>query len=175
MRHASHFRICWAGGFLSVTLLLSAACQVRQPGGFESKVMQGAKRRLTIGGRSDMNPLSANDQENIHAGQRNFGSYCMVCHGLDGQTTGVPFADKMAPPVPLLNSAAVQAYSDGQLHWIIQNGISPSGMPASKGIFRDEEIWQMVLYIRHLPPKGSLGEPAVYGGEPKKMERTSTR
>jgi hypothetical protein len=37
-------------------------------------------------------------------------------------------------------------------------------MPASKDVFRDEEIWQLVLYIRHLPPKGSLGEPQVYGG-----------
>lgn len=28
------------------------------------------------------------------------------------------------------------------------------------------EFLQMVHYIRHLPPKESLGEPAVYGGEP---------
>jgi len=147
-------------------LLLLAGCEVRSPGSFETQFMQGAKRRITVGGRSDSNPLPAN-AENIHAGQRNFASYCMVCHGLDGQTTGVPFADKMAPPVPPLNSPSVQAYTDGQLHWIIQNGISPSGMPASKDMFRDEEIWQLVLYIRHLPPKGSLGEPQVYGGEAK--------
>jgi len=89
----------------------------------------------------------------------------MVCHGLDGQNTGVPFSDKMSPPVPALNLPSVQSYSDGQLHWIIQNGVSPSGMPASKDVFRDDEIWQLVLYIRHLPAKGSLGEPAVYGGE----------
>jgi mono/diheme cytochrome c family protein len=88
----------------------------------------------------------------------------MVCHGLDGQNTGVPFADKMSPPVPPLNSPSVQAYTDGQLHRIIANGISPSGMPASKEIFRDEEIWQLVLYVRNLPAKGSLGEPQVYGG-----------
>jgi hypothetical protein len=73
-------------------------------------------------------------------------------------------AEKMSPPVPALSSSAVQSYSDGQLHWIIQNGVSPSGMPASKDVFRDEEIWQLVLYIRHLPPQGSLGEPSVYGG-----------
>ena len=143
--------------------LVLAACQVRTPGSFESRVMQTAKHRLTVGGRSNRNPLPSTE-ENIRAGQRNFGAYCVVCHGLDGQNTGVPFADKMSPPVPLLSSAAVQAYSDGQLHWIIQNGIFPSGMPASKEMFRDEEIWQLVLYIRHLPPKGSLGEPSVYGG-----------
>ena len=143
-----------------------SGCQVRTPGGFESRMMQTAKQRLTVGGRSDRNPLAATG-ENIHAGQVNFGAYCMVCHGLDGQNTGVPFADKMSPPVPRLSSAPVQAYSDGQLHRIIQDGIFPSGMPASKEIFRDEEIWQLVLYIRHLPPQGSLGEPPVYGGAAK--------
>jgi mono/diheme cytochrome c family protein len=110
-----------------------------------------------------VNPLPASTQ-NIRAGQRNFAAYCMVCHGLDGQNTGVPFADKMSPPVPLLNSRAVQAYTDGQLHWIINNGISPSGMPAARDIFHDEEMWQLVLFIRHLPPKGSLGEPKLYDG-----------
>jgi mono/diheme cytochrome c family protein len=147
-----------------VSCVLLAGCQVRSPGSFETRLIQGAKRRITVGGRSDQNPL-ASTSENIHAGQRNFTSYCVVCHGLDGQNTGVPFAEKMAPPVPPLNSPSVQAYTDGQLHWIIfEDGVSPSGMPASKGVFSDEEIWQLVLHIRHLPQKGSLGEPEVYGG-----------
>jgi mono/diheme cytochrome c family protein len=147
----------------SVALVFLAGCQVRTPGTIETRLMQGTKRRLTIGGRSDVNPLQATP-DNVKKGQSTFGAYCMVCHGLDGQNTGVPFAIKMSPPVPPLSSPPVQSYSDGQLHWIIQNGVSPSGMPASKDVFRDEEIWQLVLYIRHLPPKGSLGEPAVYGG-----------
>lgn len=147
----------------TAALLFLAGCQVRTPGTLETRLVDSAKRRITVGGRSDVNPLSATS-ENIGRGQTAFGAYCMVCHGLDGQNTGVPFAEKMSPPVPPLNSSAVQSYSDGQLHWIIQNGVSPSGMPASKDVFRDDEIWQLVLYIRHLPPKGSLGEPSVYGG-----------
>jgi len=143
--------------------LVLAGCQARMPGSFETRLVQGAKQHLTVRGRRDQNPLPAND-ENVHMGQKNFAVYCMVCHGLDGQNTGVPFADKMSPPVPSLSSPNVQAYTDGQLHWIIENGIFPSGMPASKNIFRDEEMWQLVLYIRHLPARGSLGDPPVYGG-----------
>ena len=153
---------CAVGSILAVQLLVTG-CQVAAPSSFKTKMMEETKRHITIRGASDKNPLQAT-AENIHAGQANFGSYCMVCHGLDAQNTGVPFADKMEPPVPPLSSASVQAYSDGQLHWIISNGISPSGMPASKEIFHDDEIWQIVLYIRHLPAKGSLGEPEVYGG-----------
>ena len=149
---------------ICAALLALAGCQVRTPGTMETSFIDVAKRRITVRGRADMSPLPAS-AENIRAGQRNFVAYCMVCHGLDGQNTGVPFADKMSPPVPLLNSRAVQAYTDGQLHWIIKNGISPSGMPAARDIFHDEEMWQLVLFIRHLPPKGSLGEPKLYDGQ----------
>jgi mono/diheme cytochrome c family protein len=153
-----------------VSLLAAAGCQAGRPGVVETSIIDGAKRHLTVGGRGIVNPIPATPG-NIHSGQTSFGSYCMVCHGLDGQNTGVPFADRMDPPVPSLASKSVQAYTDGQLHWIIQNGISPSGMPAAKDLFHDEEIWQMVLYIRHLPPKGSLGDPEVYGGSgPPKVE-----
>lgn len=148
---------------VALVLFALAGCQVGKPGVLQTRIIEGTKRHLTVRGRDDANPLSPTP-ENIHAGQTNFSSYCMVCHGLDGQNTGVPFAEKMDPPVPSLASKDVQAYTDGQLHWIIKNGISPSGMPASKDVFHDEEIWQIVSYLRHLPPKGSLGEPQVYGG-----------
>lgn len=146
-------------------LPLLAGCGVRQPGRLETALASEVKRRITVRGKGDINPLAAT-KENIQAGRKVFSNYCMVCHGLDGQNTGVPFADRMSPPVPMLNSPSVQSYSDGQLKWVIDHGIFPSGMPASKGILNDDEIWQIVIYLRHLPPKGTLGEPAVYGGRP---------
>jgi hypothetical protein len=81
-----------------------------------------------------------------------------------GASAKNPLADRMSPPVPSLASKNIQSYSDGQLKWVIDNGIWPSGMPRSKGMLSDEEIWSMVLYIRHLPPVGSLGEPCIYTG-----------
>jgi mono/diheme cytochrome c family protein len=71
----------------------------------------------------------------------------------------------MAPAIPSLLSRQVQDYNDGQLKWIIENGISPSGMPSSKGILTDHDMWTIVVYLRHLPPAGSLGEPRTYSGE----------
>jgi mono/diheme cytochrome c family protein len=148
--------------FASLVLVAAlAGCKVSPPSALERNVAASVKLHITVGGKNDVNPLPATP-ENISAGQKAFSHYCLVCHGLDGQNTGVPFADRMSPPVPPLNSGDVQAFRDGQLHWIIQNGIYPSGMPASKGILNDDEIWSIVDYIRHLPPKGSLGEPAVY-------------
>ena len=144
--------------------VLALGCGGRVPGSFETKAAYQIKRNITVRGRGELNPLLANE-DNVRRGRKNFSNYCMVCHGLDGQNTGVPFADRMSPPVPPLTSPNVQRYSDGQLKWVISNGIFPSGMPASKGILSDDEIWEIVIYLRHLPSKGSLGEPAVYGGQ----------
>jgi mono/diheme cytochrome c family protein len=146
--------------------VLATGCRAKAPSAAESKVVDWTKLHITVGGRRDVNPVPATP-ENIAEGKQAFTSYCMVCHGLDGQNSGVPFAETISPPVPSLASPQVQAYSDGQLKWIIANGLYPSGMPPSKDVFSDDDMWQMVDYIRHLPAKGSLGEPSVYGGSAK--------
>lgn len=153
----------------SVLLLLAGTallfgCSAKPPGKAETAVMTRLKL-WTTGGRKLVNPQAATP-ENIEAGREAFSHYCAACHGLDGQKTGVPFADRMSPPVPSLAARHVQEYKDGQLKRIIDEGLAPSGMPASKGILNDDEIWSIVLYIRHLPAPGSLGEPSMYSGDP---------
>lgn len=145
-----------AGGLIALT-----GCRASLPGAFETKTVNAIKHHITVGGRKDANPFTGTPS-NIAAGKEAFGHYCAACHGLDGQNSGVPFADHMSPPVPPLNSPSVQAYTDGQLKWVIDYGLKPSGMPGSKGILSDDEIWSTVLYIRHLPPAGSIGEPEMY-------------
>jgi mono/diheme cytochrome c family protein len=149
---------------LATCACLGGGCKATPPGKMETAIVTRAKHWVTVGNRSEKNPLRPT-AENIAEGKTNFSHYCVACHGLDGQNTGVPFADTMSPPIPSLSSADVQSYSDGQLKSIIDGGIFPSGMPASKGILTDEEIWGTVLYIRHLPAAGSLGEPAMYDGD----------
>ena len=150
---------------LSIAAALAVAflcgCKVSPPGAVESRVVTFTKHHITVGNKSAKNPI-AMTQENLTAGKEAFGHYCIACHGIDGQNTGVPFADKLSPPLPLLTSPDVQRYSDGQLKWVIDNGISPSGMPASRGTLSDDELWSIVLYLRHLPPAGSVGEPEMY-------------
>jgi mono/diheme cytochrome c family protein len=148
---------------VGLTLAIAlAACKARPPGRLERAVATQVKLRITVGGRSERNPLEQSD-DNVRRGRKAFSSYCVACHGLDGQNTGVPFADAMSPPVPRLSSPEVQQYTDGQLHSIVANGLYPSGMPAARGLLSDQEMWEIVLYIRHLPPAGSLGEPSMYG------------
>ena len=123
--------------------------------------MTFAEHRFLIGDKKEKNPLP--DTAGIRSdGKEAFSHYCVACHGLDGQNTGVPFVDHISPPIPSLASPDVQRYTDGQLKWILNYGIRPSGMPASMGILSDQEQWSIVVYLRHLPPAGSLGEPDMY-------------
>jgi len=73
------------------------------------------------------------------------------------RNTGVPFANRMSPPVPLLSGKEIQAYTDGQLKWVIDYGIWPSGMPGSKGHTERRRD----LVDRSLPAP-SAGPPAAW-------------
>src|ERR1019366_9552364 len=142
---------------IQVAVLGCSGCKVSAPGKMETGFMRAAKHKAFVGNKEARNPKPPTPAT-IKDGKEAFGHYCTVCHGLDGQATGVPFASRMSPPVPSLTSEDVQSYTDGQLQWIIENGIAPSGMPASKGILNNDEMWSIVVFLRHLPPAGSLGE-----------------
>jgi mono/diheme cytochrome c family protein len=156
--------------FVSVAAVAISGCKVSAPSSLESTVAKELKQKVMIGGKDDRNP-TFDTAETAHEGQEHFMHHCQICHGYDGQSTGVPFADKMSPAVADLKSKDVQDYTDGQLKWIIENGIQPSGMPGWKGILEDDEMWKMVRYIRHLPPKGSLGAPEIFKEEAEEHEQ----
>src|SRR5579884_209299 len=103
-----------------------AGCKASKPSSTESSVMTELKQKITVGGKDDHNPMP-DTEANQAEGKEHFGHHCAICHGLDGQNTGVPFAEEMAPPIADLASKDVQGYTDGQLHWILVNGINPSG------------------------------------------------
>lgn len=160
---------------LFVSAMLLSSCRANSPGDMETRLAAEVKK-MKIGGKDWRNP-TADSPDVAKMGMHHFQHHCQVCHGLDGHNTGVPFAAKMSPPVVDLGDKDVQAYSDGQLKWILENGIRFSGMPGWKGVLEDDEMWSIVRFLRHLPEKGSLGTPPVYqeseeeheemhGGEP---------
>lgn len=138
-----------------------SGCKAVPPGKLETKTVNYAKHHFLIGHHKQKNPLP-DTPENRADGKEAFSHYCGACHGMDGQNTGVPFIQHISPPIPSLASPEVQSYTDGQLKWILDYGISPSGMPGSKGTLSDDELWSIVLFLRHLPPAGSQGIPEMY-------------
>jgi len=154
---------------LLVGVMLLAACQANRPGDLETLVAREAKK-VALRGKNLKNPV-ADKAQSIETGREHFQHHCQICHGMDGRNTGVPFAGKMSPPVADLSSKDVQEYSDGQLKVIIENGIRFTGMPSFKDILEENEMWHIVRFIRHLPPAGSAGIPAVYKEEREEHEK----
>ncbi|QPJ63962.1 MAG: cytochrome c [Candidatus Nitrohelix vancouverensis] len=73
---------------------------------------------------------------------------CKDCHGVNGNGKG-PEYKRLAPePRNFHCKTTMNEISDGQMFWIIQSGSFGTAMPAYKEL-SDEEIWQLILYIRH--------------------------
>src|SRR5262249_2126607 len=149
--------------------LLLAGCKAGEPGKVEKSVATEVKHRVRVGEKDGKNP-ARDPPEPAKEGAEHSQHHCQICRGLDGQAPGVPFATKMPPPVPDLTSKDVQDYTDGQLKWIIENGIAPSGMPAWKEILDQDEVWKIVDYLRHLPPRGGLATPQATKEEAEEHE-----
>jgi mono/diheme cytochrome c family protein len=147
--------------FSTLIAVALAGCKAAPPSKLESRVAGFAKHHMFVRGRNQTNPLRDSPQT-IADGKQAFSHYCVVCHGNDGHNTGVPFVDDISPPIASLASPEVQSYTDGQLKWILDNGIRFSGMPGSRGVLSDNELWSIVVYLRHLPSAGSQGVPKVY-------------
>jgi len=92
------------------------------------------------------NPLAATPMRVAEA-RDHFADHCALCHANDGSGK-TPINEGLYPPAPDLREADTQSLSDGELLYIIKNGIRFTGMPGWGG--GDDENWKLVLFIRHL-------------------------
>lgn len=92
------------------------------------------------------NPI-AGISDAMQKGENLFIQNCTTCHGMTGQGDG-PTADMLDTKPANLMSPNVQNETDGALFWKISNG--KGAMAAYKQAFSEEQIWQLVNYIRQL-------------------------
>jgi mono/diheme cytochrome c family protein len=82
-----------------------------------------------------------------------FADHCASCHGNDGR--GMTLLGRgLYPKPPDMTEAATQLLSDGEIYYIIENGVRFTGMPGfaeESGNDQDKETWELVHFIRHLP------------------------
>lgn len=101
---------------------------------------------------SRVNPLDIN-RHNRRAGKELFEDLsnpsCGACHGRKGDGRGQLAGQFDPPPRNFACASTVEGIPDGQLHWIIKNGSPGTAMPPFDYL-NDEEIWQLVIYLRSL-------------------------
>ena len=133
-------------------LILRGFNATREPSRIE-RVVARAVRDLAIpraAGR-EKNPLQLS-AENLQAGREIFLARCANCHGVDGSGR-TPVGQSLYPRVPDLRAQPTQNLSDGDIHYIIQNGVQLTGMPAWRNPHQQSnDVWQLVMFIRNLQP-----------------------
>ena len=90
------------------------------------------------------------DPDSRRDGLAHYKAMCLVCHGAPGVESS-EIAEGLNPPAPDLTLRRVQKRTDGEIFWIVQNGIRMTGMPAFGSTHKDEEIWKIVAFVRRLP------------------------
>jgi mono/diheme cytochrome c family protein len=120
------------------------------PGSVEKQVAAMAlSRSVQRRAPTAKNPL-AGSADAVRAGMAHYKEMCVTCHGAPGVDPS-EIGEGLNPPAPDLTLPKVQARTDGQLFWIVQNGIRMTGMPAFGPTHKDEEVWKIVTFLRHLP------------------------
>ena len=124
-----------------------------EPGALETRVAR-AIRGLAIPGeiKARTNPLAASTAA-LDSGLEHFARYCAMCHGNDG--AGAAIGRGLYPKPPDMRGDATQRLSDGEMFYIIENGVRFTGMPAfgtgKPDPAGDTQVWALVSFVRHLP------------------------
>jgi predicted CXXCH cytochrome family protein len=123
-----------------------------QPSAAE-KVIARTVRNLGI-------PRSAQNQNNpwtatpdlLQESRENFTNRCAGCHGKDGDgRSGI--GQNLYPRAPDLRRPETQTLTDGEIHYIITNGVRLTGMPAFGNPHSGQDnnnAWKLVLFVRSI-------------------------
>jgi mono/diheme cytochrome c family protein len=118
-------------------------------GKMETRVATFAlNRSIAKRATAEKNPFQLSP-EVLKEGFDHYRENCVVCHGAPGVDVS-EIGQGLNPPAPELTLPRVQRRPDGELFWIVSNGIRMTGMPAFKPTHKPEEIWKVVAFLRHL-------------------------
>jgi mono/diheme cytochrome c family protein len=110
-------------------------------------------RRLSVPSsqRNAKNPVPLTSKV-LAQGRAHFADHCATCHGNDGRGK-TTIGQNLYPKVPDMWAKETQLLSDGEIFYIIKNGVRLTGMAAwgEDSPEGDLENWHLVHFIRHVP------------------------
>lgn len=99
--------------------------------------------------RMAKNPFPATP-EILAEARAHFADHCATCHANDG-SGHTAIGQNLYPKAPDMRLPQTQNLTDGEIYYIIHNGVRLTGMPAWGDPKHDEDSWKLVHFIRHLP------------------------
>ena len=150
--------------YLALTLVAfgavgAGALALSRAGGFSARsdpslperVIARAARRFAIprNARDARNPVPFTTDAWRDA-RAHFADHCATCHGNDGRGH-TEIGRNLYPKAPDMRLPDTQRLTDGELYWIIENGVRLTGMPAwGDGTADDADTWKCVHFLRRL-------------------------
>lgn len=145
--------IIGAGLALAASFLHDGLSARATPSAAERLVAKGAQRlSIPSSARQSQNPVLGSAEE-MRDARLHYADHCAICHANNGSGDTM-MGRGLYPKPPDLRLPVTQNLTDGELFWIIENGIRFTGMPAfanggEHGGVQDS--WKLVHFIRHLP------------------------
>ncbi|HEY1422439.1 MAG TPA: c-type cytochrome [Candidatus Acidoferrum sp.] len=138
----------------AVSMLHDGLSARAQPSALETAIARSARKMAAPSGAHNTKNLIADSPELQREARLHFADHCAICHGNDGSGDTM-IGRGQYPKPPDLRAAETQNLSDGDIFWIIENGVRLTGMPAFGGNVGDhmdtDASWKLVRFIRHLP------------------------
>lgn len=88
------------------------------------------------------------DPRRIRAGLVRYHALCATCHGAPGVKISATGQGLHPYPPELAGEAGEEPL---ELFWVVKNGIKMTGMPAYGVTHSDEEIWEIVAFLKRMP------------------------
>jgi mono/diheme cytochrome c family protein len=98
--------------------------------------------------KNKKNPYDASDAS-LAEGKTAYEKSCAACHGIKGEGDG-PLAGSLSSKPASFNRPYMSNILDGELFWIIANGLPGTEMPAFEDQIIEEQRWHLVNYVRSL-------------------------
>ena len=137
-----------------------------EPSAIETWVAQKARSvAIPTDAKRRSNPI-VSKPEVLAEARVHWADHCAICHANNG-SGDTEMGRSLYPPAPDMRKQPTQQMTDGELFYIIENGIRLSGMPAWGGTAAVEDSWKLVHFIRHLPE--------LTFSEQKEMDRLNPR
>ena len=139
-----------AAAWLASQILHGGLSARATPTALETSVARNLRHlAISAGARARPDPVP-NSPETIREGMLHFADHCATCHGNDGSGDTL-FGQGLYPKPPDLAMPLTQDLADGELYWIIENGVRFTGMPAFSSRDDKDSSWELVRFLRHLP------------------------
>ena len=108
-----------------------------------------ARLSIPADAKHQENPFRA-DATTWRTAADHYRDHCAQCHGNDGHAKTL-LGQAMYPKVPDLADPVVQRMSDGELFYVIQNGVRWTGMPSWRREHSTDDTWRLVSLVRAVP------------------------